>query len=141
MLTISIKKLSANAIIPQAANTHDAWYDLCSVEDYLIQPWERKIFPTNISMAIPEWYYGRVAPRSGLAAKYGIDVLAWVIDAWYRWDIWVVMLNTGNDAVSITKGMRIAQIIIETCHQATFEEVEDLENTSRWEWWWGSSGI
>ena len=138
---ITFKKLSSHAITPQRANETDAWYDLCSIEDYLLQPWERKIFLTNISMAIPLGYYGRVAPRSWLAAKYGIDVLAGVIDAWYRGDIGVVLLNTWDEAVSITRGMRIAQLIIETYHEVTFHEVESLDDTARWSGGWGSSGV
>ncbi len=140
-LSISFTKLSPHAIILQRANDTDAWYDLCSVEDYLLQPWERKIFLTNIAMAIPVGYYGRVAPRSWLAAKYWIDVLAGVIDAWYRGDIGVVLLNTWNEAVSITREMRIAQLIIETYHEVDFQQVESLDDTVRWSGGWGSSGV
>lgn len=140
-LQIAFKKLSTHAVVPQRANDTDAWYDLCSVESYLLEPWERKIFLTNISMAIPVWYYGRVAPRSGLAVKYGLDVLAGVVDAGYRGDVWVVLLNTGEEAFSITTGMKIAQIIIEKYHDAEFIQTDNLEESTRGEWWWGSSGI
>ncbi len=140
-LEIAFKKLSSHAVIPQRANETDAGYDLCSVESYLLEPWERKVFLTNISMAIPVWYYGRVAPRSWLAVKYGLDVLAWVVDAWYRWDIWVVLLNTSKEAFSITTGMKIAQIIIEKYYDVQFIETDNLEESTRGEWWWGSSGM
>ncbi len=140
MVHIQIKKLSADGIIPTQNTPSDAWYDLYSTEEYILQPWERKVFLTHLSLALPVWYYARIAPRSGLAAKHGIDTLAGVIDAWYRGDYGVVLLNTWHESVQITKGMKIAQMIIETCHSAEFEEVIELDDTSRGVWWWGSSG-
>ena len=80
---------------------------------------------------MPHGYYARIAPRSGLAAKHGIDVLAGVIDAGYRGDYGVVLLNTSSEPLQITKGMRIAQMIIERCHQVEFEQVDELEMTPR----------
>lgn len=71
------------------------------MEEYVLQPQERKVFLTHIALAIPVGWYGRIAPRSGLAAKHGIDVLAGIIDAGYRGDIGVVLLNTGNEPVHI----------------------------------------
>ncbi len=140
MVAIQIKKLSAEAILPTQNSPADAGYDLYSVEEYLLQPWERKVFPTNLSLALPHGYYARIAPRSGLAAKHGIDVLAGVIDAGYRGDYGVVLLNTSSEPLQITKGMRIAQMIIERCHQVEFEQVDELEMTPRWWGAWGSSG-
>lgn len=140
MVAIQIKKLSDDAILPTQNSSSDAWYDLYSVEEYMLQPGERRVFPTHLSLALPHWYYARIAPRSWLAAKHGIDVLAGVIDAWYRWDYGVVLLNTSSEALLITKGMRIAQMIIETCHYAEFEQVDVLEETPRWWGGWGSSG-
>ena len=140
MVAIQIKKLTPDAILPTQNSPADAGYDLYSVEEYMLQPGERKVFPTNLSLALPHGYYARIAPRSGLAAKHGIDVLAGVIDAWYRGDYGVVLLNTWNEIVHITKWMRIAQMIVESCHTADFLEVEELEETQRWDGWWGSSG-
>lgn len=131
MVAIQIKKLSAEAILPTQNSPADAGYDLYSMEEYLLQPCERKVFPTNLSLALPHGYYARIAPRSGLAAKHGIDVLAGVIDAGYRGDYGVVLLNTSSEPLQITKGMRIAQMIIERCHQVEFEQVDELEKTPR----------
>lgn len=140
MFSIPIKKLSPDAIIPQQMRASDAAFDVCTLESYILQPGERKTFSTGIAMAIPLGYYGRVAPRSGLAAKHGIDVLAGVVDAGYRGEIGVVLLNTGPELVSISAWDRIAQMIIERCYQATFEEVSELEESDRGVWGWGSSG-
>ena len=153
-MKIQLKKLSENAIVPTRGSSGAAGYDLYSTEDYILKPGERKLFKTNISVKIPDGYYGRLAPRSGLAFKHGIDVLAGVIDSDYLGDIGVILLNTSilkyvidesdendeyqqtfdydlfrdqiNDeknSLTIKKGERIAQIIIEKCHEVEFIEV------------------
>jgi len=87
-ITIPFQKLSEKAKVPTQATFSDAGYDLYSAEEnYILKPGERKLFKTNISTAIPHSYYGRIAPRSGLAYKHGIDVLAGVVDSGYRGDI------------------------------------------------------
>lgn len=136
---IPFKKLSEKAKIPAQATFSDAGYDLFGTENYLLQPGERKLIPTNISTAIPHGYYGRIAPRSWLAYKHGIDVLAGVIDSWYRWDIWVIMINFGNEALQINEWDKIAQFIIEKCHEIQREEVDELPESQRGEWWWWST--
>lgn len=138
-VVIPFKKLSEKAQIPSQATLWDAGYDLFSTEAYTLKPGERKLFKTNISTAIPHGYYGRVAPRSGLAYKHGIDVLAGVIDAGYRGDIWAILINFGTEDFVINEGDKIAQFIIEKCHFVTWQEVEDLEESQRWEWGFGSS--
>ena len=140
-VTMEIKfvKLSNDAIVPRQNTSTDAWYDLFSTEDYVLEVWERKLFKTNISCAIPEWFYGRIAPRSGLAYKYWIDVLAWVIDSGYRWDIWVILINFGESDFEIKKWDKIAQMIIEKCHYVNWIQVDDLDETDRNEWGFGSS--
>ena len=92
-------------------------------------------------MEIPIGYYGRVAPRSGLAFKNGIDTLAGVIDAGYRGEIAVIIINHGKEDFKIEKGNRIAQMIFEKIDQAEFEEVEELNITERGDGGFGSSGI
>lgn len=74
-LTIQFQKLSDKARTPSQATAGDAAYDLCATEDYIVKPGERHLFKTNISAAIPRGYYGRIAPRSGLAYKNGVDIL------------------------------------------------------------------
>lgn len=143
-MVIKIKKLSENAIIPTRGSEFSAGYDLYSNESYSLAPGERKLFKTNISIKIPNGYYGRIAPRSGLAYKNGIDVLAGVIDEDYIGNIGVILLNTssGNQAFyhGIKENDRIAQIIFEKYHEAEFEEVENLEESSRADKGFGSTG-
>jgi dUTP pyrophosphatase len=142
VLNIEIKKLSENAIIPTQGTIYAAGYDLFAVEDAIIVCGSRKLIKTNISMAIPSGYYGRIAPRSGLAYKNGIDVLAGVIDSDYRGDIGVILYNTDkNIDFSVKKGDRIAQIIFETCYPATFSEKSILTDTTRQAGGFGSTGV
>lgn len=145
-LTVRIKKVNPLAQIPKQANSDDAGYDLYAVEDTWILPGQRAKIDTGIQISIPAGYYGRVAPRSGLAVKHGIDVLAGVVDSTYRGNVAVVLINlsTGNEdsAFKVSTGDRIAQLIIEKCHNVHFDEVtESFEETPRGIGGFGSSGI
>jgi dUTP pyrophosphatase len=137
---IYVKKLVGSAMIPARANKTDAGYDLWSVESYTLKPLERKLFKTGIAIEIPSGYYGRVAPRSGLAFKRGLDVMAGVIDSGFRGEVGVILINLSNEEVYLTHGDRIAQLIIETCHQPAMIQVEELNDSSRAEKGFGSSG-
>lgn len=141
MLTVKIKFNSEYATTPTKWEPGAAWYDLYAIEEWFINPWERVLFKTWISMEIPNGFYWRIAPRSWLAFKYGIDVLAWVIDSSYRWDIWVILYNTSKDSIlKVERWDRIAQIIFEQCNDALFVN-EALNESIRWEWWFGSTWI
>ena len=142
LLEINVKKLSENAIIPTQGTKFAAGYDLYAAEDAVVVCGLRKLIKTNISMEITPGYYGRIAPRSGLAYKSGIDVLAGVIDSDYRGDIGVILYNTDkNIDFEIKKGDRIAQIIFEACYSATLNTVENLDNTLRQAGGYGSTGV
>lgn len=122
----------------------DAWYDLSAhiPESITLTPWQRHVIPTNLFITIPDGYYGRVAPRSGLAYKYGIDVLAWVIDSSYTWEIWVILINLGQEDFTINNGDRIAQLVIEKiATDIDVRYVDDLEASHRNEWGFGSTGV
>ena len=141
-LKVNIKKLSDNAIIPTQGTRFAAGYDLYAAEDALVNKGCRKLIKTNISMEIFPGYYGRIAPRSGLAYKNGIDVLAGVIDCDYRGDIGVILYNTDDSLdFSVKKGDRIAQIIFESCYTVNFNETKDLRSTSRENSGFGSTGL
>lgn len=142
ILQINVKKLSENAIIPAQGTNFAAGYDLYAAEDAVVVCGTRKLVKTNISMEITPGYYGRIAPRSGLAYKSGIDVLAGVIDSDYRGDIGVILYNTDkNIDFTVKKGDRIAQIIFEACYTATLNNVENLDNTLRQAGGFGSTGV
>ena len=142
ILQINVKKLSENATIPSQGTSFAAGYDLYAAEDAVVVCGTRKLIKTNISMEITPGYYGRIAPRSGLAYKNGIDVLAGVIDSDYRGDIGVILYNTdANIDFNVKKGDRIAQIIFEACYIATLNNVENLDNTLRQAGGFGSTGV
>ena len=141
-MNIQIKKLSDQAKIPTQGSKYAAGYDLYAAEEVLVNTMGRKLVKTNISISIPEGYYGRIAPRSGLAYKNGIDVLAGVIDSDYRGDIGVILFNSDHNLdFQVNVGDRIAQIIIEKCHSVNWDTVENLEASVRSEKGFGSSGI
>jgi dUTP pyrophosphatase len=137
---IKIKLLSDLAKIPTQGTNFSAGYDLYAAEDVVVLRFGRKLIKTNVSMAIPMNHYGRIAPRSGLAYKNGIDVLAGVIDSDYRGDIGVILYNTDNNDFTVKVGDKIAQIIIESCSTANFVKTENLPATKRGEGGYGHTG-
>jgi len=141
-MLIDIKKLSEKAQIPTRATDHAAGYDLYSAQDAVIDVQERQLIKTDISISIPEGYYGRIAPRSGLALKFGVDVMAGVIDSDYRGEIGVILLNTSKTVPFLIRaGDRIAQIIFEKYHTAEFRELTELKSSVRSSGGFGSTGI
>ena len=139
---IQLKKFNPQAVIPSRAHNTDAGYDLHSIGSHTIFPSERKLIKTGIGLAIPDGYYGRIAPRSGLAHKHGVDVLAGVIDSGYRNEIGVILINFGHEAFDVKNEDRIAQIIIEQCFDAEFGEVEEfLDQSERGAGGFGSTGV
>jgi len=141
MTRLKIKKINQNATIPKYAHEGDAGFDLSSVEDYSLNPGDKIIVKTGLQMEIPENYFGNIRNRSGLAAKYGIHVLAGVIDSHYRGEIGVVLINLGKALYNITKGDRIAQMIIQGCESCEIEEVNEISETKRGDGGFGSTGI
>lgn len=123
------------------ANPSDAGIDIRASEEASIPPLCRATVPTGVSLEIPEGYYGRIAPRSGLAHKHGLDVLAGVVDSSYRGEVKVVLHNTDPyQSFHVSPGDRIAQLIIEKHYNMDFVEVENLASTDRGSGGFGSSG-
>ncbi len=141
MSKIYFKKLHNNAVIPTRGSAFSVGLDLSSVESATIAPGERAIVATGLATIIPNDSYLRIAPRSGLAAKHGIDVLAGVVDSDYRGEIKVILINLGKDTFEINPGDRIAQAILEKCVLADVETVEDLTDSDRGAAGFGSTGI
>lgn len=137
---IKVKKLSEGARLPFRASAHDAGADLFCLEAFTLAPGERKLIPTGLAIEIPPGYYGRVAPRSGLAVKQGIDTMAGVVDSGYRGHLQVLLVNLSNTAASFDAGARIAQLIVERIAVCDFEWAEELSDTERGAGGFGSSG-
>ncbi|NXU15817.1 DUT protein, partial [Pardalotus punctatus] len=133
-------RLSENAFTPSKGSPRAAGYDLYSAYDCVIPPMEKAVVKTDIQIALPSGCYGRVAPRSGLAAKHFIDVGAGVIDEDYRGNVGVVLFNFGKETFEVKKGDRIAQLICERIYYPELEEVEALDDTERGEGGFGSTG-
>lgn len=139
-MTLYVKKLSDKAILPTRADKYSAGLDLYSANDYVLPSRQHLLIATNIAISIPNYCYGRIAPRSGLALKYGIDVGAGVIDASYRGEIGVLLFNHSDKDYTIKYGDRIAQLIIEPTIYPPIVETAILESTERGENGFGSSG-
>ncbi len=133
---IKMKRLHEDAVIPTRGSAEAAGLDLYSLESVEIPAGKRALLRTGIAMAIPKGTVGLIWPRSKLAAKQGIDVLAGVVDSDYRGEIHVSLLNTGEDAVEIRKGDKTAQILIQAISVEQPLEVSELDETER-----GSAGI
>ena len=137
---IQVKLLNPEATLPTKTNPTDAGFDLYSTVDADILPSQRKLLPTGVSMAIPSGYYGRIADRSGNAFSLGLHVLAGVVDAHYRAEVKVLLVNLSDVPVEIKRGHRIAQIIITTISNLPLEQVQELDSTDRGASGFGSSG-
>ena len=139
-MVIKVKILNELAKCPFRANPSDAGMDLYSIQDLVILPHSRGMVETGISLEIPDGYYGRIAPRSGLALKNGIDVFAGVVDSSYRGPINVILYNSDIADFKVAKGDRVAQLIIEKHYNFNIEVVEDLGDTDRGFNGFGSTG-
>ncbi len=140
MISVYIKKSDKLSKTPTRANDSDAGYDLYSIEEGVIPAGGRRIVKTGISIAIPPGYYGRIAPRSGLAIKRGIDVLAGVVDSGYRGEVGVVLQNLSEHDFPFSQEERVAQLILEQCNTIGWVEVEELEDSVRSDGGFGSTG-
>ncbi|XP_050366226.1 deoxyuridine 5'-triphosphate nucleotidohydrolase [Argentina anserina] len=137
----SVKKLSEKAVLPSRGSPLSAGYDLSSATEMKIPARGKALVPTDLSIAVPEGTYARVAPRSGLAWKHSIDVGAGVIDADYRGPVGVILFNHSDVEFEVKAGDRIAQLIIEKIITPDVMEVEDLDSTVRGEGGFGSTGV
>lgn len=141
-VTVRVKRLHPDAVIPKAARRGDVAFDLYSVIDYKLEPGERYAVPTGIAVEIPQGYEGQVRPRSGLAMRDGITVLntPGTIDSGYRGEVKTIIMNHGTTPFKITKGMRISQLAIRPVPDVQFIEVDELSDTERGEGGFGSTG-
>ena len=137
---LRFKKLDPRAVLPQRGSVLAAGLDVCSIEDVEIGPKQRAMARTGLAVAIPPGFYGRIAPRSGLAAKNGLDVLAGVIDSDYRGEICCLLYNTSDEVIKLAAGSKICQLIIEQIITPEAAWATDLEETARGAGGFGSTG-
>lgn len=142
MIELAVLLKAEPGFEPVYAKPGDAGADLRSTVDALIPAGERALLPTGVSIALPAGYVGLVHPRSGLAAKHGITVLnaPGTVDAGYRGEILVTLLNTSRDDFAVSRGDRIAQLVIQQFEHAKFVAVTELPGSERGETGFGSSG-
>ncbi len=142
-IKVPIKRLDPAVELPSYAYEGDAGLDLRASEDVTLQPFERRLIPTGLSVAIPEGYAGFVQPRSGMALKRGLSMAntPGLIDAHYRGELKVVAINLDpKEAIHIERGERIAQLVIQQVPVVDLEEVDELDDTDRGAGGFGSSG-
>lgn len=142
MECIKVAKLSEHATIPTRGSPHSAGWDLYASEGCTVPARGKGLIQTDIAVAIPYGYYGRVAPRSGMAWKKHTDIGAGVIDSDYRGSIGVVLFNHGEDDLVIEQKDRIAQLIMEQISMGEMKETSpsDLDKTVRGVGAYGSTG-
>lgn len=146
-LTVDLKQLphGADFQLPDYATAQSAAVDLqAAIDDTLvIAPGKRAMVETGIAIALPAGFEAQVRPRSGLAAKNGVTVLnsPGTIDADYRGEIKVILINHGDEAFTIERGMRIAQLVVAPVTQVAWNAVADLDETARGAGGFGSTGV
>ncbi len=145
-LTVAIKQLphAEGLPLPAYATNHAAGVDLCAAitGEIVLQPGERRLIPTGLAVAIPEGFEGQIRPRSGLALKHGLTVLnsPGTIDADYRGELGVIFANCGAEPFTVTRGLRVAQMVFAAFDPVEFEQVDDLPATTRGAGGFGSTG-
>ncbi|MGB9035341.1 deoxyuridine 5'-triphosphate nucleotidohydrolase [Arthrobacter sp. UCD-GKA] len=140
---IALKMLDPDLPVPSYAHEGDAGADLCAREDVTLEPGQRALVPTGVSLALPLGFVGLIHPRSGLATKHGLTVVnaPGTVDAGYRGELKVTLLNTdATTPIVLKRGDRIAQLVIQRVERARFIQVQELDDTARGAGGFGSTG-
>ena len=144
-IVLKFQKLDNRVQIPQYQTVGSSGMDLCAFieEDIILKPMERKLIPTGLKMEIPIGYEAQVRPRSGLSIKNGITLINCIgtVDADYRGELKVPLVNLGQEDFTIKNGDRIAQMVIMPIIQPKIEVVTELSQTQRQEGGFGSTGV
>ena len=146
-LSVTITKLAhgADLPLPSYATDHSAGMDLLAAvaQEKVLAPGERALIPTGIAIALPPGYEAQIRPRSGLAAKNGVTVLnsPGTIDADYSGEVGVVLINHGRDAFTVSRGMRIAQMVVARHEVVSWRESGQLPQSGRGAGGFGSTGL
>jgi dUTP pyrophosphatase len=139
-MELKVKKIHPAAKLPVYGHPGDAGFDLFACADLDLGPGEVKAVATGIKMAIPAGFVGLIWDKSGISLK-GVHKLAGVVDAGYRGEVQVVMINLGREAYAIKAGMKIAQMLIQPVLEVGIREADDLDDTARGEGGFGSTGL
>lgn len=142
-LVVPLRRLDPDLPLPAYAHSGDAGADLVAAEETELAPGARAAVRTGVAVAIPEGYVGLVHPRSGLAARLGVTVLnaPGTVDAGYRGEILVILINHDHSStVKISRGDRIAQLVVQRVERAAFQVVDELDDTARGAGGHGSTG-
>jgi dUTP pyrophosphatase len=141
-MKIPVQRLDPELPLPEPAHPGDAGLDLRARDTVVLGPGDRALVPTGLAVAIPEGHVGLVAPRSGLAARFGVGVVnaPGVIDSGYRGEIKVILVNHGRELVRLERGDRIAQLLVVAHSAPVFTEVDDLPESVRGSGGFGSTG-
>jgi len=141
-MRIPLKRLDPELPVPGHAHPGDGGVDLHAREAVTLEPGERAIVPTGVAVAVPVGHAGLVTPRSGLAARSGLSVVngPGLLDSGYRGEIKVILINLGQEAIEISRGDRIAQLVVVPVATQEFVVVDDLPESTRGEGGFGSTG-
>lgn len=128
--------------VPSLATPGAAGYDIASADEGRLAPLERKLFRTGFAIAVPDGFECQIRPRSGLALRHGITLpnTPATIDSDYRGELMIMLVNLGADTFEVTRGMRIAQMVIARVERVTFRAVDQLPGTERGDGGFGSTG-
>jgi dUTP pyrophosphatase len=142
-MKLKILKLTPSSILPRYEHLNDSGLDLFSIEEIEIPAQESKLIHTGIAIELPEGTEAQIRPRSGLALKYQITLLntPGTIDEGYRGEIGIILINHGKNTFTVTKEMKIAQMVITPVIRVEVEEVDSLSDTSRGTGGFGSTGM
>ena len=140
---VKVKRLVPAAKLPKYEHPGDSGADLVAVAEHTLKPIQWLAIPTGISAEVPMGFELQVRPRSGLALKHGVTVLntPGTVDAGYRGEIKVILLNLGAEPFQVTPGMKIAQLVVAPVVRGVFQEVDELSLSQRGSGGFGSTGI
>ncbi|HLC92575.1 MAG TPA: dUTP diphosphatase [archaeon] len=142
-MNVEVRRIVPQARLPKLEHEGDAGFDLYSIEDAILKPLERKLVRTGISIALEHGFEAQVRPKSGLAIEHGITMLnsPGTIDAGYRGEIKVIVINLGNKEYKIEAGKKICQLVFNKIETAQIVEVQELRDSKRGEGGFGSTGL
>lgn len=138
---MNVKRIGLHDLpLPKQETMGAAGYDLRTTEAFTIHPGERRLIGTGFAWALPDGFMGIIRPRSGLAVKHGLHVMAGLLDSDYRGELKVLLVNLGDRAVSFAAADRVAQMVVTMCYQQYLVEVDNLDRTHRGEAGFGHTG-